>query len=275
LSWTEALAFSLSRWKSLLGAMLGPLLVVWAIALLLAGAGWLLFSWVGMNIAGSSVGLLGAFLYGIAIILGIVAALVSIVYIIGHNLLVPAVVCEGADAIDAIQRGYAYTLDRPVRLIVYLLLACLGLAFVLAIVAAIVGSGIGFAGKAAGVWSGGEARSVILHGTMRAFPFPAWQAEAGPIAGKITGRTAWLIGLWTMIPVYGLLACYISCGMACMTVVYLAIRRVCDGQDTAEIWMPGMIEGVMTESLRGRAEAAGTRSVPVADTGAIDEPEET
>src|ERR1043165_9346160 len=83
LSWTEALAFSLSRWKSLLGAMLGPLLVVWAIALLLAGAGWLLFSWVGMNIAGSSVGLLGAFLYGIAIILGIVAALVSIVYIIG------------------------------------------------------------------------------------------------------------------------------------------------------------------------------------------------
>jgi len=43
-------------------------------------------------------------------------------------------------------------------------------------------------------------------------------------------------------------------------VVYLAIRRVCDGQDTAEIWMPGMMEGVMTESLRGRAAAARTQS---------------
>lgn len=275
LSWTEALAFSLSRWKSLLGAMLGPLLVVWGIALLIAAAGWLLLSWTGMNAVGSGIGVVGGIVYGLAIVLGIVASLVSLVYVVGHSLLVPAVVCEGADAIDAIQRGYAYTLDRPVRLIVYMILAFIGLVFVVGVVSVIVCAGVGFAGQAAGVWSGDAAREIIYRGTMRAFPIPSWQAAGGPMAGRLTGSTVWLVGLWTMIPVYGLIACLLSCCWASTTVVYLAIRRVCDGQDTAELWMPGMIEGVMAESLRGRAEAAGTQGSAGAVGDSAEEVEET
>lgn len=255
MTWTEALAFSLARVRSLVGAVLGPLLIIWAIALILAAAGWLLLQWPGVNVVGSA-------LYGLAIALGIAASLIAVVYLVGHCLLIPAVSCEGADAIDAIQRAYAYTLDRPVRLISYSLLSCLGLVFVMLIVLAVVGGGIGIAYAGAGAWAGDRGRDMIFRGTVLALPFPT--LGVGDTAEGGFARGVWLIRFWTMIPVYGLLACFVSCGMACTTVVYLAIRRICDGQDTAELWVPGMIEGVMQETLKGRAQVSAAAGVPAA-----------
>jgi len=255
ITWTEALSFSLARMRSFVGAILGPVVIIWVIALILAAAGWLLLHWPWVNV-------LGGALYGIAIILGIAASLIGIAYIVGHGLLVPAVACEGSDAIDAIQRAYAYTLDRPVRLIVYTTLSCLGLVFVMVVASAIVGGGIGIAYLSAGTWAGPRGQEMILSGTSAAFPIPMFSGGAPETLEGSYARGAWLIRLWTMIPVYGLLACLVSCGMSCTTVVYLAIRRICDGQDTAELWVPGMIEGVMQESLKGRAQVAAAAGMP-------------
>ena len=49
-----------------MGAVLGPLVVIWAIALTLAVGGWLLLHWPWVN-------LVGGILYGLAIVLGIAA----------------------------------------------------------------------------------------------------------------------------------------------------------------------------------------------------------
>jgi len=38
------------------------------------------------------------------------------------------------------------------------------------------------------------------------------------------------------------------------TLLYLMMRQINDGQDHAELWVPGMIAGTMAESLRIRAE---------------------
>lgn len=248
ISWAEAVGFSLRRLASLLGAVLGPLIAVWLIALTLAVAGWLLLSWPGLNIIGGA-------LYIFAIVLGVVASLIGIVFVVGKGMLIPAVVCDGADAIDAIQRAYAYTLDRPVRLFVYMILAAVGFFFVSVIVVAIVGSGLGVAYAGANLWLGEKASAMLSHGTFSALFFLGFPGQEPEGTYKVG---SWLIRLWTMIPVYGVLACLVSCCIACSTVIYLAMRRICDGQDTSELWIPGEIEGAVKLSLAGRAEAAAS-----------------
>ena len=44
--------------------------------------------------------------------------------------------------------------------------------------------------------------------------------------------------------------------------VYLAMRRVCDGQDVAELWIPGAIEANMAAAMSGRARAAAELGTP-------------
>ena len=62
-----------------------------------------------------------------------------------------------------------------------------------------------------------------------------------------------MIRFWTTIPVILVLASFLSCCVSVSTALYLGMRRVCDGQDWAELWMPGMIAGTMATSLAGRA----------------------
>jgi hypothetical protein len=40
------------------------------------------------------------------------------------------------------------------------------------------------------------------------------------------------------------------------------MRRVCDGQDVGEIWMPGMIEGTMAMTMESRVKASAPAVVP-------------
>jgi hypothetical protein len=75
------------------------------------------------------------------------------------------------------------------------------------------------------------------------------------------GTGSWSVGaslnrFWTTIPVLLLLAAFLSCAMSVATAIYMAMRRVCDGQDWSELWMPGMIAGTMAQSLAGRAKVA-------------------
>jgi hypothetical protein len=290
LSWWEGLAFAVARWKSLLGAALGPLVFVWLLVAAIAALGWLFLSWPWVNI-------LGAIFYFVLLASGLFAAGVLAVFLLGHNLLIPAIVCEGADAIDAVQRAFAYTLARPVRLAVYLLLGLASLVVVIGIVGAITVWGIDLAarGSTAFMREGTRAPRSVREGTESALqntnagmilvptdpyamvraapersavarPFgvaaePARPATPRSDAGGGLTRTytaaAHLVRFWTLIPLVALAGAAASCGVSVMTVVYLAIRRVCDGQDITEIWWPGAIERSMAESMAARAQAAG------------------
>src|SRR5690606_18887270 len=70
----EALGFARDRLASLLGAVLGPIGLVWGVALLLAVLGFILARWPGVN-------LIASLLHGGALLLGLVAMFVLFVYV--------------------------------------------------------------------------------------------------------------------------------------------------------------------------------------------------
>lgn len=110
--WTAALAFALSRAPSFLGALSTPILASLTLGGVVAVAGWALLSLPWVQVA-------GALAYGVALVVMFIAVVLALGYALGFPLLVPALACEGTDAIDAIQRAYAYVLGRPLRLIAY------------------------------------------------------------------------------------------------------------------------------------------------------------
>lgn len=251
LGWTEALAFAMRRWLALLGAVAGPLVFVWVLALALAAAGWGLMRWPGLNI-------LGGLLYGVNLLISFGAVMVLMGYALGHTLLIPAVVCEGADSIDAIQRAYSYVLARPLRLIIYILLAVLGTVVVGGILLLLAHWTIGVAAEGSAVLAGDRGWSMIRRGTAQALGF----ATRGEPLGGTWGAGAAMVRIWTLLVVVLAWSCLLSCGVAADTVVYLAIRRVADGQDIAELWIPGMVESNMAQAMAGRARAAAEQGTP-------------
>jgi len=261
LTWNEGLRFTVPRWRSLMGAILGPLVIVWFIAAALVLGGWVLMHLPGLNI-------LGGVLYGLFLVGGFLATIILVGYAFGHNLFIPAVVCEGTDAIDAIQRGYTYFFAKPVRLIFYTACGMVGLVVAVTVVLLLVRWTIGFAAEGASVWAGPEGHNMVWRGTFDAISsvpglFGVGEATDAPV--KTWAAGAALIRLWTTIPVILVLAAYLSCGMSVCTAIYLGMRRVCDGQDWSELWVPGMIAGTMAQSMSGRAKVAqelGTQRGP-------------
>ncbi|MEX2217836.1 MAG: hypothetical protein WD749_03670 [Phycisphaerales bacterium] len=267
--WMEGLGFAAGRWRSLLGAALVPLIVIWFIALLCAAFGAVLLSWPGLN-------LLGAILFVIPLAFALLAALAAGGFILGFPLLAPAVVCDGADSIDAMQRAFAYVTGRLPRLLFYLLLAAIGVLFVTTVVAIVVGWAVDFAALATSYWTSARGAQAINQGSQLPWPWsPRFFFRAGlegPPAGTFKGA-AGIINFWTAIPAAFAAAAFFASAGAAATVVYLAMRRVCDGQDMAELWTPGAVESAMDESLAGRARVAGEAPPPAPGTPEpLDEP---
>ncbi len=243
-SWPEAVGFAIGRLKSLAGAVLLPILLIWGIGVLLALGGLVLMRFPVIN-------LLGGLLYGLFLIAAFLAVIAMLTYLLGHGLLIPAVACEGTDAIDAVQRSYAYVLGRPVRLIAYLALIWVQAIVVIWLAWFISTAVIDFAAQVTGAWAGDSGSQMLAQGTQAATTIP--EARTGSWPAGTFGWGAALIEFWTLIPVTLVWAVAISFSYCASTVLYLALRRVNDGQDMSELWMPGMVEGTMAQSQRGGA----------------------
>lgn len=236
----EARNFTAKRFGSLLFAVLGPVVLALVIALGMAVVGWVLFGVPYVNV-------LGAILYFLFLIGGAVIVVILLAYMLGYPLLIPAVACEGSDGIDAIGRVYPYVLSRPLRLILYYLLAGAILWIVVGIAFWIAGAVNGTTARAAS-WFLGD-RGTAIFGL--AVPADAEVAGGGRAAYEV-------VQFWSGLVLMLASAYAVSVFFCASTIVYLLMRKVCDGQDVAELWMPGMVEGTMAESMRGRAEVAGT-----------------
>ncbi|MBC7773715.1 MAG: hypothetical protein H7210_14575 [Pyrinomonadaceae bacterium] len=250
--WPEMIAFAVSRWASLVGAVVLPLVLVAAIGLGIAVA--------GLTMRVPILTLVGAALFGLLLMAGAVCVFLLGVYMLGHWILIPAIASEGSDGVDAVQRTYAYVIGRPLRLILYLAILLVQGIIVASIILALVGAAVSFTTRAASPWAGPDARTML------------WQAHAGAVAGDQAeqavvhaaaasqaaaedGATlkdgkpqlernfsfAWgakVIQLWMLVPLTlgsAFVLSYIMCGS---TLLYLIMRRVNDGQDVAEIWQP-------------------------------------
>jgi len=231
--WPRALGFSLRRTPSMVGALVTPLVLGGVLYVGLAFAAMILLRWPAINVIGG----LG---YGLFLLGGVAAALILVGYAVVQHLLVPAVACEGADAIDAIQRGYAYLVARPLRLLLYLLLGAAIVFIAEFLVDWIAGFAIEFTRVASNAGLSGHAESAVRSGTVLS-------AEGTPehIGGTWTAAR-WLVGLWQDIVHVVVGSIVMSVYVAVCTIVYLLIRQVCDGQDHRELWSPEMVGGVLS-----------------------------
>ncbi|MGE3108523.1 MAG: hypothetical protein AB7G11_05290 [Phycisphaerales bacterium] len=252
-TWTQALGMSLSRAPSSISAMLFPLVLVALLAVLGALGGLVLLRAPGLN-------LLGSVLYGGFVLVGFLAVTVLVLYAVGHVMLVPAVMADGSDAIDAIQRAYAYVLGRPARYAVYAVLAIVQGLVVVGIAGALVWGATTFTthttGRLAGesgrtaimqaqaaAQGGDQAERLVLHDAAvrqaiaEAQPLPT-ERDARPSRLRTFAWGARVIELWILVPMLLLSGFIVSYIHSASSVVYLLMRRLSDGQDIAEIWKP-------------------------------------
>lgn len=231
-AWTGSLAFSLSKVWSLFFAMVVPMCLIGGLALLIMGGGYVLLRVPGVNIA-------GGFAYGLLLLGGLLMLLLVVAFAMGSGLLLPAVACEGADAIDATQRTYAYVLARPVRTVAFLIVLLVQGMIIAAVLSFIVKNVVHTTADLSSAWLPDDTRSAVI--TASALREPG-TGEGSPFG---LNATTHLISLWSAIP--GVIAgsILLSFTFSGMTVLYLLLRRVCDGQDVGDLWMPGMVAGTL------------------------------
>jgi len=238
IDWPRALGFGLSRWFGFSAALVSPLVVAGVLLVGVVIAGGVLFALPGLRI-------IGALLYPLMLLAGALAAFALAVWVFAGAMLVPAVACEGTDAIDSVQRSYNYAVTRPLRLIAYL-----AILVVTGIVT--VGGGVLLAratvvltASAAGAVLGSSADAVL----------------AGESMGGADGVASFLVGMWSGIPLLLVSGYAVSYFFSASTLLYLLMRRVVDGQDASEIWMPGLIEGTLAEAF----ESGSSREIAEMD----------
>lgn len=262
ISWPQALGFALSRWAALVSSMLIPLLIVWGIALAIALAG-LAFRVPGLN------ALAGA-LWILALLGGLLASVIVIVYTVGSTLLPPAVACEGCDAADALQRVYAFVLARPLRLALYALILLVQGAVVIAIVALLARLTITLSTHFAMAFAGSDTRAAIFAEN------PAQTLSA------LERLTRGGIRLWNLVPLLLVAGFVFSYLWTAATLLYLAVRRAADGMDMREVWTDAHVPGTMALTPAAADLAAAPRTASpaspagpapsgVSDTGPADE----
>jgi len=225
LSWPGALAFGLSRALGLALSLLLPIVFVALLVVLIALVGSATLALPYLNV-------LGALLYLPMLVIALVGVVALLAFAIGHVLLVPAIACEGTDAIDAIQRMYHYVLNRTLRLVVYLLLLVVQ-GVLLILVAGVIASSADALVSGAIAWMGPASASRVLEG-----------GDALTGADAIAGG---ILSLWKGVPGLLVAALGISYIHAGGTVLYLLIRDINDHQDPSEIWMETLIEGTQAE----------------------------
>lgn len=211
----ETVYFTLRRARQFIGAIAGPLAFSAAIFFIISLGGLLLSIPV--------VDMFGAVLYGFGMLLGIVATLVLVLHVVASPMIVPALSIEGTDAFDAIQRCYAYVVGRPLRYLIYVLILTLLGVFAAVLFAMIARVSIEMTDWAAGF--------IANDATDRALTGEGDLGATKNIAHQI-------ISFWRSFIELLIAGYIISLFFTSATIVYLAVRRICDGQGVTEIWEP-------------------------------------
>ncbi len=209
----DTLGFTLKRTRQFVCAVIGPVIIC-AIAFLIIALGGLLLSTPIIDI-------LGAILYPIGLIMGIVATIVLCLHVFALPLIVPALAIEGTDAFDAVQRSYAYVISKPLRYIAYA-----AILLVLGVFSAGIFTLVAEGSVAMTDWA---AQLIANPSTAQALD---GQGELG--ATKNIAHTIILIvKAFIKFIVSGYL---VSIFFTSSSLLYLFTRRINDGQDTSEVW---------------------------------------
>ena len=228
LSVNDAVDFSITRWRALLTTFFGPSMFVATLTVLLMVMGLVLFNIPWFN-------LLGGLFYGISLLLGLLIALIAIGFTVSFPLFIPAVVIEDCGGGEAVQRSFSYLLSKTLRFVGYVGLLIIAMVFGYLVVRLVANLTLDLTANIMETWT----FNMSLHGA------GSLQEEAIPAIGIAwyESTSGWLIGLWETI-VHDLMIGWIFSGFfSASTMVYLLMRYSCDGQDTRDIWWPGLAHG--------------------------------
>ncbi len=224
----EAVDFALRNWRRLVGSLLLPLLIAGLLsALLLVGGFFLMLPWLD---------LLGGLLYGVALLLGFGVVFLLAGYAAGFSLLVPAVACENCDAADAQQRAYAYVLSHPLHLLGYGFVGITGLSVGFVIASLFAVAVLNVTGALMDAATANAAVDVTYGFAL--FDLAPRRTAALPLQLH-SEWSASLVMLWQTVVVCLVAGYVFSYYFSASMVVYMLMRRVCDGQELDEIWQPG------------------------------------
>ena len=226
----QALKFSVSKLLSFAFAPLIPLIIVLFVGLLLSAAGLLFYvPVIGPIIAG--------LFFILALVAGVVMALVLLGTIGGFNLMYPTIAVEGSDSFDAISRSFSYVFARPWRMlfytavaVVYGALTYLFVRFFVWLILAVTHSAVGF-------WLYGEPGTYYP----QMWPKPAFSDLPYDInytdLAWSEDAAAGLISFWVYLVVSLLGAFAISFYFSANTIIYYLMRREVDATELDDVYV--------------------------------------
>ncbi len=258
--WTEALAFSLSRFTHLIGAFLLPGVIL-ALGVIMLACGGLLLQVPGVNI-------IAGVLYGLAMFLGFVISAVGLLALFAGSIFIPTIAVESTDAADTLARTFSYVKNRPLHFALYVVLATFLGIVTFFFVHLLTTLAINTTAAASSMFVPSDLADYASIGVndLRRITSEEEAIEFGRRLRSMNGRvtlniipteapetlfqgtdayTAWFIYLWRTLA-GGLLAGFVvSYLFSAKTVVYFLMRKATDDQDLDEIWLPGMIHGTL------------------------------
>lgn len=231
--WPEALGFGISRARAAFIAVVGPLAGLWGIALFLGMAGAVLLNLPLFNVVGSV-------FYLFALLAGLAGMVLIIAVVFGTPLILPAIAADNSDAFDAVQRAYAYVFGRTGRTVLYTGTIVLQGAITYWLMLLLLLGAMHFAQASLGAWVATEGRISILGLTseeVKASPelTAALESKEAPTGTYTASYIVRLAKIALLLVAYSYLVSFVATGA---TVLYLALRRINDGQDMHEVWMP-------------------------------------
>jgi hypothetical protein len=214
---TEGIGFSLARFRSSLLSLLFFPIVALLFCLLIAVVWGILLRFPALNIV-------GALLYGLALLLGLFVVFIGVGFLGCFSLMVPALAVEQTDGYDAQQRAYAYLLARPGHLLLYTLLALVQGAVAVTIIWIMALATLNLTAWLAGGIGGDEVREMAGGWTRLLQDREVWMLSG-------TQRfAAGLIGIWRAVLAAFVAAFLISFYFSSQTIVYLLLRWEADGE---------------------------------------------
>jgi hypothetical protein len=212
--WGAALRWAASKWLSYFGAPLFPLAGVVLLVLPLLVGGWIMyFNW-GLLLAG--------LLWPLALVAGLIMALLLLGLIFGWPLMWATISVEGTDTFDALSRAYAYVFQRPLRYLLYAILAAI-LGLLGWLLVENFAAGVIWLSLWGASWGTGAARyGDILTGT-----------DLGPLGGAGAALMAFWAGLIKLLA----LGYFYGYFWTASTLIYYLLRRDVDATEMDEVFL--------------------------------------
>lgn len=257
---TEAFRFVWQRWTNYLAAPLMPLALIGITVLAVAAYGFL------FNFPISD--LLASLLFFVALLAGVVMALMFIATFAGIHLMYPALSAEGQDAFSAASQAISFVLGRPWRFILYAGITVIYGAVTYLIVGLFIFLALYLTHWATGLWVFREAGEGVDR-FQAILPKPEFGNLSYAIGWENLSGSALLAAGVVRIQVYlviGLLAAYaISYYLSSLSIVYLLLRRKHDGTDIADVYEEP-IPTLPADKIEPPANGAAPAAAPAATT---------